>query len=262
MLAIISPAKTLDFESSLATKKFSTPEFVDESTQLIKQLRKLAPQDIASMMSLSDKLAALNHERYANWSPDFDDNARAALLAFKGDVYIGLDATSLSERDFTWAQKHLRILSGLHGLLRPLDRIHPYRLEMGTRLSTRKGKNLYDFWGDKVTLALNEALAEQTPKNQRPVLVNLASNEYFSVIDPKQLEARVINVAFREERDGKYRFLSFFAKKARGSMARYMIDTRAKSLSQLRGFNYDGYRFNETLSDGDEWVFTRPDSRQ
>ena len=171
-------------------------------------------------------------------------------------------AASLSERDFTWAQKHLRILSGLHGLLRPLDRIHPYRLEMGTRLSTRKGKNLYDFWGDKVTLALNEALAEQTPKNQRPVLVNLASNEYFSVIDPKQLEARVINVAFREERDGKYRFLSFFAKKARGSMARYMIDTRAKSLSQLRGFNYDGYRFNETLSDGDEWVFTRPDSRQ
>ena len=204
-------------------------------------------------MGISDNLAELNHRRYAEWEPSFDNDARPAVLAFKGDVYIGLDAHTLSERDFTWAQKHLRILSGLHGLLRPLDRIHPYRLEMGTRLATNKGSNLYDFWGKKVTQALNTELGKQ----KKPILVNLASNEYFNVLQAQEIEARVINVAFKELRKGKYQFLSFFAKKARGSMARYMIDHRVDSLKALRAFDYDGYSYNEELSAGDNWVFTR-----
>ena len=259
MLAVISPAKTLDYESSLTTKKRSTPQFVQESTQLISHLRQLAPPDLSSLMGISANLAEVNHERYANWHPCFDGkDVRPALLAFKGDVYIGLDAPTLGERDFTWAQKHLRILSGLHGLLRPLDTIHPYRLEMGTRLDTPAGTNLYDFWGDKITNALNTALHEQhTGDQKQPILVNLASNEYFAAVKPRDVAARIINVQFKELRDGQYRFLSFFAKKARGSMARYMIDQRVKTLSALKRFDYDGYSYNQDLSQGDEWVFTR-----
>ncbi len=254
MLAIISPAKTLDYESPLPTAKFSLPEFVDESQELIRNLRDLEPPALSKLMKISDNLAELNHRRYAEWQPDFDrDSARPAVLAFKGDVYLGLDAGTLSERDFTWAQKHLRILSGLHGLLKPLDRIRPYRLEMGTSLCTRRGKSLYDFWGDKVTKALNDAIAEQN----QPVLVNLASNEYFNVLQPEQIDARIINVDFREWKNGKYKFLSFFAKRARGSMARYMIDHRVKTLKALKEFDYDGYAYNEAMSDGDNWVFTR-----
>ena len=259
MLAILSPAKTLDFESDLATKKFSEPGFVAESQQLIQQLRQLAPNQIGSLMKISDKLAELNHRRYAEWRPDFSEpQARAAILAFKGDVYLGLDGQSLSERDFNFAQKHLRILSGLHGLLRPLDRIHPYRLEMGTKLSTQQGHNLYEFWGNKVTCALNEALAvEHGRKKGRPVLINLASQEYYKVLHPEKVNARIINVDFREKKDGNYRFLSFFAKKARGTMSRYMIDHRVQSLTALREFDYDGYTLNDELSHGDNWVFTR-----
>ena len=254
MLAIISPAKTLDYESSLATKKFSEPEFVGESSELIKSLRKYEPVQLSSLMGISDNLAELNYRRYLEWAPSFEKSAaRPAVLAFKGDVYIGLEAQTMSERDHTWAQKHVRILSGLHGLLRPLDRIRPYRLEMGTSLCTQRGKNLYEFWGEKVTSALNAAIAEQKQK----VLINLASNEYYKVLEPKSIDARIINVHFREWKNGQYKFLSFFAKKARGLMTRYMIDQRISSLTALKKFDYEGYAFNSALSNGDDWVFTR-----
>ena len=180
-------------------------------------------------------------------------NARPAIFAFKGDVYQGLDAQTLAARDVNFAQKHLRVLSGLHGLLQPLDLIQPYRLEMGTRLTTRRGSNLYQFWGDKITDSINQALAQQTSK----VLVNLASNEYYQVIQPERIEGRILTINFKELRDGKYRFVSFSAKKARGLMARYMIDKRIIRPNQLRQFDVDGYAFNEALSSDDEWIFTR-----
>lgn len=255
MLAILSPAKTLDFESPLVTDQHSIPEFTKESTALIRTLRKLEPFEIGTLMGISDKLASLNHDRYAQWSPSFDDedNARASILAFKGDVYQGLDAPTMNKRDFTWAQKRLRVLSGLHGLLRPLDRIHPYRLEMGTKLHNPKGKDLYQFWGCKVTEALNEALAAQRSK----VLVNLASNEYYKVVQADQIQGRVLTINFKEWRRDAYRFVSFSAKKARGLMARYMIDQRAESAETLQGFDLEGYAFSEELSREDEWIFTR-----
>ncbi len=255
MLAILSPAKTLDFDSPLVTDQFSEPEFTKESTALIRTLRQLEPAEIGSLMGISDKLASLNHDRYAQWSPNFGDtnNARPSILAFKGDVYQGLDAPSMSKRDFTWAQKRIRVLSGLHGLLRPLDRIHPYRLEMGTKLHNPKGNNLYEFWGTKVTDALNEALAEQRSK----VLINLASNEYYKVLQPDQIQGRVLTINFKEWRRDAYRFVSFSAKKARGLMARYMIDQRVESAEALQGFDVEGYEFNAGLSSEDEWIFTR-----
>ena len=255
MLAILSPAKTLDFDSPLTTDQHSAPEFTEESTALIKTLRQLEPSDIGSLMGISDKLAVLNHNRYAHWSAKFDDasGARASLLAFKGDVYLGLDAQTLSKRDFTWAQKRLRVLSGLYGLLRPLDRIHPYRLEMGTALRNTAGKDLYEFWGGKVTQALNEALAEQRSK----VLINLASNEYYKVVQAQNIDGRIVTINFKEWRRDAYRFVSFSAKKARGLMARYMIDQRAERADDLKAFDVEGYAFNEELSSRDEWIFTR-----
>ena len=255
MLAILSPAKTLDFDSPLTTDQHSAPEFAKESTALIKTLRQLEPSDIGSLMGISEKLAALNHDRYAHWSAKFDDasGARASLLAFKGDVYLGLDAQTLSKRDFTWAQKRLRVLSGLYGLLRPLDRIHPYRLEMGTALRNTAGKDLYEFWGGKVTQALNEALAGQRSK----VLINLASNEYYKVVQAQNIDGRIVTINFKEWRRDAYRFVSFSAKKARGLMARYMIDQRAERADDLKAFDVDGYAFNEELSSCDEWIFTR-----
>ncbi len=255
MLAILSPAKTLDFDSPLTTDQHSAPEFTKESTALIKTLRQLEPSDIGSLMGISDKLAVLNHNRYAHWSAKFDDasGARASLLAFKGDVYLGLDAQTLSKRDFTWAQKRLRVLSGLYGLLRPLDRIHPYRLEMGTALRNTAGKDLYEFWGGKVTQALNEALAGQRSK----VLINLASNEYYKVVQAQNIDGRIVTINFKEWRRDAYRFVSFSAKKARGLMARYMIDQRAERADDLKAFDVEGYAFNEELSSRDEWVFTR-----
>ena len=255
MLAILSPAKTLDFDSPLTTDQHSAPEFTKESAALIKTLRQLEPSDIGSLMGISDKLAVLNHNRYAHWSAKFDDasGARASLLAFKGDVYLGLDAQTLSKRDFTWAQKRLRVLSGLYGLLRPLDRIHPYRLEMGTALRNTAGKDLYEFWGGKVTQALNEALAEQRSK----VLINLASNEYYKVVQAQNIDGRIVTINFKEWRRDAYRFVSFSAKKARGLMARYMIDQRAERADDLKAFDVEGYAFNEELSSRDEWIFTR-----
>ena len=255
MLAILSPAKTLDFDSPLTTDQHSAPEFRKESKALIKTLRQLEPSDIGSLMGISDKLATLNHDRYAHWSAKFDDasGARASLLAFKGDVYLGLDAQTLSKRDFTWAQKRLRVLSGLYGLLRPLDRIHPYRLEMGTALRNTAGKDLYEFWGGKVTQALNEALSGQRSK----VLINLASNEYYKVVQAQNIDGRIVTINFKEWRRDAYRFVSFSAKKARGLMARYMIDQRAEKADDLKAFDVEGYAFNEELSSRDEWIFTR-----
>ena len=255
MLAILSPAKTLDFDSPLTTDQHSAPEFTKESKALIKTLRQLEPSDIGSLMGISDKLATLNHDRYAHWSAKFDDasGARASLLAFKGDVYLGLDAQTLSKRDFTWAQKRLRVLSGLYGLLRPLDRIHPYRLEMGTALRNTAGKDLYEFWGGKVTQALNEALSGQRSK----VLINLASNEYYKVVQAQNIDGRIVTINFKEWRRDAYRFVSFSAKKARGLMARYMIDQRAEKADELKAFDVEGYAFNEELSSRDEWIFTR-----
>lgn len=254
MLAILSPAKTLDYQTPLTTKKSSEANFNRESKELITTLRKFAPADIASLMKISDKLAELNHRRYAQWQPQpRDDNARPAMFAFKGDVYQGLDAPSMSARDINFAQKHIRVLSGLYGLLRPLDLMQPYRLEMGTQLATRRGSNLYEFWGNKVTDHINSALAEQSSK----VLVNLASNEYYNVVQPERIDGRILNINFKELRDGKYRFVSFSAKKARGLMARYMVDQRITRASKLRDFDVDGYAFNDTLSDADNWIFTR-----
>jgi uncharacterized protein len=256
MLAILSPAKSLDYESELTTKKISQPQFVDDSSMLIKTLRKYEPVQLASLMKISDNLAELNHRRYLEWAPEFDpEHARPAALAFKGDVYLGLDAATLDARDLNWAQKHLRILSGLHGLLRPLDAIRPYRLEMGTSLCTPRGKNLYEFWGSKVTDALNEALAQQSRK--QPILINLASNEYFKVLDPAAIDARIINIHFKEWKNGQYKFLSFFAKKARGLMARYMIDQRVSTLRALQAFDYEGYTYNPAMSSANDWVFVR-----
>ena len=254
MLAILSPAKTLDYQTPLTTKKSSQADFNRESSELMSTLRKFAPADIASLMKISDKLAELNHRRYAEWRSQADeDNARPALFAFKGDVYQGLDASSMNARDINFAQKHLRVLSGLHGLLRPLDLIQPYRLEMGTRLVTKRGGNLYEFWGTKVTDSINQALTQQSSK----VLINLASNEYYQVIQPERVEGRILNINFKELRDGKYRFVSFSAKKARGLMARYMIDQRITQVSKLQQFDVENYAFNETLSDADNWIFTR-----
>jgi cytoplasmic iron level regulating protein YaaA (DUF328/UPF0246 family) len=254
MLAVISPAKTLDFETPAPTHKHSLPVFLEESKELIGALRQQSPADIAALMKISSKLADLNYQRYAEWKTPFTaNNAKPAMLAFKGDVYIGLDGNSYSERDYSWAQKHLRILSGLHGILKPLDLIQPYRLEMGTRLRNGNGQDLYQFWGDKVTQELNVALAEQT----QPILVNLASNEYFDVLDPSHIDARIITPTFKDLKNGRYKFMSFYAKQARGLMSSYLVKNRVSTLKALKAFDWRGYYYSEDLSRGDEWVFLR-----
>ncbi|MFK7913390.1 MAG: peroxide stress protein YaaA [Pseudomonadales bacterium] len=254
MLAVISPAKSLDFDSPLATRKATQPEFQKDSSQLIKVLRQLGPADLSELMGISAKLADLNYQRYADWQPDFSvANARPAALAFAGDVYNGLKAQQYSERDFNYAQKHLRILSGLHGLLRPLDLIQPYRLEMGTRLTTPRGKDLYGFWGKRVTQALNAALADGGGR----FLINLASQEYFGVLQPDQIDGRVINVQFKDFKNGSYKFMSFYGKQARGLMASYIVQERVTSLKALRAFDWQGYYFSAADSSENDWVFLR-----
>jgi cytoplasmic iron level regulating protein YaaA (DUF328/UPF0246 family) len=254
MLMVISPAKTLDYSSPLACSEYSLPQHLDEAQQLIAQLRELSPQQIAELMSLSDKLAGLNAARYAEWQPDFSpQNARQALLAFRGDVYTGMDADSFTADDFLFAQQHLRILSGLYAVLRPLDLMQPYRLEMGTKLANPRGKNLYEFWGERISGWLNEALAAQGDD----VLINLASNEYFSAVQKKALRARVIETEFRDLKNGQYRIISFYAKKARGLMARYIIRNRLQDPLQLREFDLGGYAFCAASSAPDRLVFLR-----
>lgn len=258
MLAVISPAKRLDFTSEATTAKHSLPAFLKESKQLIQVLRKQSPAEIAQLMGLSTELADLNYQRYGSWHTPFTpDNARQAALAFSGDVYLGLDARTLNDRDWAWAQKHLRILSGLYGLLKPLDLIQPYRLEMGTKLPNPRGEDLYTFWGERLTKALNEAVAEQ----RQPIIVNLASNEYWGAIDTAAVEAKVITPVFKDLKNGRYKFLSFFAKKARGLMARYIIENRVSTLKALKDFDVAGYYFCEAQSRGDNWVFLRDKPR-
>ncbi|QEQ96060.1 peroxide stress protein YaaA [Neptunomonas concharum] len=254
MLTVISPAKTLDYESPVTTKLHSMPRFLEHSAQLINTLEALSVQEVAELMKLSDKLASLNVARYASWQEQFNPNdARQAVLAFKGDVYTGLAAETLSEEQLEYAQQHLRILSGLYGILKPLDLMQPYRLEMGTKLNNAKGKDLYQFWGTRLTESLNEELAS----DNSPVLVNLASNEYFKAIKPKLLNARVITPVFKDWKNGQYKIISFYAKKARGLMSRYIIEEKINAPEALKAFNYEGYQFSETLSEGDTLVFTR-----
>ena len=258
MLAVISPAKRLDFNTAATTAKHSLPAFLKDSKQLIDTLRSKSPAEIARLMKLSSDLADLNYARYGDWRTPFTtDNAKQAALAFSGDVYLGFGAATLSDRDWNWAQKHLRILSGLYGVLKPLDLIQPYRLEMGTRLATRRGEDLYQFWGSTLTCALNEALAESRLR----VLVNLASHEYFEAIDPAAIDGRIITPTFKDLKNGRYKFLSFYAKKARGLMARYIIDHRVSSLKALREFDVAGYYFSESQSRGDSWVYLRDKPR-
>lgn len=254
MLTVISPAKTLDFETPPTTQRFTQPQYLDHSQELITLLRELSPAQISELMHLSDKLAGLNAARFGSWTPDFNlQNAKQALLAFKGDVYTGLDAPSLSEGQLTYAQDHLRMLSGLYGLLRPLDLMQPYRLEMGTKLVNARGKDLYAFWGTQISEWLNQALAEQGDD----LLLNLASNEYFSAVKRSALNARIINADFKDMKNGQYKIISFYAKKARGMMSRFVIEERINDPRHLQGFDVQGYRYNKEQSKADHLVFLR-----
>ena len=255
MLFLLSPAKSLDYDSPLpAGLPHSQPQFIPDAARLIDVLRTRSPQDIASLMSISDALAALNVARYGAWSPRFtQENARQAVMAFNGDVYEGLQAATLSLPDLDWAQQHLAILSGLYGVLRPLDLMQPYRLEMGTRLATGAGANLYQFWGARIAEHLNRQLADDTD----PVVVNLASQEYFKAVDRKALSARVVECVFEDYKGGHYKIISFYAKRARGLMARWAIQQRASTPRQLEGFDLEGYAFHPAASSPERLVFRR-----
>ncbi len=255
MIIVLSPAKTLDFESPLTTEKHTRPRFNKEAARLVDILRGKSDKEIAALMNLSPKLTRLNVQRYRDFSDRADaTNARPALLAFKGDVYQGLEAQQFSARDLNYAQNHLRILSGLYGLLRPLDLMQPYRLEMGTALANDAGPDLYAFWGSRITRELNRDLADQRPK----ALVNLASNEYFGAVREDELDGRVVSPVFKDRsRNGDYRVLSFFAKRARGMMAAWIIRERVDTLKGLRDFAEAGYRYSEAQSEPERPVFLR-----
>jgi hypothetical protein len=252
MLIVISPAKTLDLDTPPTTKLHSTPDFLDRSAQLIDVLRTRSPGQISELMGISDKLAALNVARYATWSTDVSD-ARQAVMSFDGDVYGGLDARTLTPKQLAYTQNHLRILSGLYGLLRPLDLMHPYRLEMGIKLENRAGRDLYTFWGDTITEALN-AQAKETGAT---ALVNLASEEYFKSVRPSVLDVPVITPVFEDYKNGKYNIISFFAKQARGMMARYAAVKGITDPVKLKRFNVDGYAFDKADSTESRYVFRR-----
>lgn len=254
MLLVISPAKSLDYETPSITETHSLPDFIDHSAELIDTLRPLSPAELSSLMDISDALAVLNVTRYATWSPKFSrKNAKQAVLAFNGDVYEGLDAASLSEKQLGYLQSRLRILSGLYGVLRPLDLMQPYRLEMGTSLANSRGRNLYAFWGNLVTDALNSQLAAGGSED----LVNLASEEYFKVVKTRHLNARVIHPVFEDWKNGRYKVISFFAKRARGLMARYAATKGITQADKLKRFNLDGYAYDPSASDDTHWVFRR-----
>ncbi|WP_374245157.1 peroxide stress protein YaaA [Zoogloea sp.] len=258
MIFVLSPAKALDYATPLVTARHTQPDYLDDAAELIDGLRALSHAQVAELMSLSDQLAALNVARYAEWSRPFSpDNARPAVLAFNGDVYDGLDARTLTEAQLDYAQRHLRILSGLYGLLRPLDLMQAYRLEMGTRFKNGRGKDLYAFWGMTQTDALNRLLADEADAGREPVLVNLASEEYFKSVKPAKLKGRLLNVAFEDWKGGRYKIISFYAKRARGLMARYAIAHGVEAVEQLKGFDSDGYAFVPEASDQGHWVFRR-----
>jgi uncharacterized protein len=254
MLFLLSPAKSLDYETPAGDVPHTRPQFVPQSSELIAVLRKQSPRQIAELMHLSDALSTLNVARYEAWTPSFTaKNSKQAVLAFDGDVYGGLDAKTLKPQDLDWAQAHLCILSGLYGVLRPLDRMQPYRLEMGTALKTPRGSNLYQFWGPQIAEHLNTRLqADATP-----VVINLASQEYFKSVDRKALKARVIDCVFEELRNGQYKVISFMAKRARGLMARYAVKHRIATPRKLEGFNLEGYAFDASASKPDRLVFRR-----
>jgi hypothetical protein len=254
MLFLLSPAKSLDYESPLADLPHSLPGFIDQSSELIALLQQRSPQQIAELMDLSDALAGLNAARYEAWRPKFTaGNSRQAVLAFNGDVYEGLDARSLKPAQLEWAQEHLCILSGLYGVLRPMDWMQPYRLEMGTALPNARGKNLYQFWGPRIA----EYLRQRAQSQPQPLIVNLASEEYFKAVDLKTLQLPVVQCVFEEYRAGKYKIISFMAKRARGLMARFAVTQRLTEPEALQGFAAEGYTFAPARSQVDRWVFQR-----
>jgi hypothetical protein len=254
MLFLLSPAKTLDYASPLPALPHTLPAFPEDSARLIQVLRRKSPQQLASLMDISDPLAALNAARYEAWSPKFTErNARQAILAFDGDVYDGLQARQLSPADLDWAQQHLRMLSGLYGVLRPLDWMQPYRLEMGTALKVGEAANLYQYWGSRIAEHLNATLAA----DKTPVVINLASQEYFRAVDRQALKARVIDCVFEEWRPAGWKIISFSAKKARGLMARYAITRRVETPRKLEQFDLEGYAFDPAASQAERLVFRR-----
>ena len=254
MLFLLSPAKSLDYDTPAQVSTHTQPLFTRQSAALIDILKTKSPQDISGLMKLSDALSGLNVARYQAWSKKFTtENSKQSVLAFNGDVYEGLNAKTLKAAQLDWAQAHLCILSGLYGVLRPLDLMQPYRLEMGTALRTEKGSNLYQFWGSQISHYLNERAAAQTT----PVIVNLASEEYFKVVDLTTLKARVVSCVFEDYKNGDYKIISFHAKRARGLMVRYAIENKAASVKKLEGFNAEGYAFEAGLSAPDRLVFRR-----
>lgn len=253
MTIIISPAKTQDFSAHNTTHIFSEPVFLNESLKLVKALKKQSPQEIASLMSVSDKIAELNYDRFKNFKTPFTpDNAKQALLAFKGDVYTDIDIDNYSQEDFEFAQQHLRILSGLYGLLKPLDLIQPYRLEMKIKLGNPRGKDLYEFWGDRITKELNKLMDKPNP-----TLVNLASTEYFKAVNPKLLKGKIITPVFKDQKNGAYKIIAFYAKRARGMMTDFIIKNRIDNVEKIKTFQEAGYEYSEPLSTAQEWVFIR-----
>ena len=255
MIALIAPAKRLDYDSDLSVEDFSVAEHLKESKKLIKELQKKSPEELSSLMGLSENLSVLNFERNMNWQVPKkpSDEVRQAIFAFKGDVYVGLDSETLSKSDIKYAQKNLAILSGLYGLLKPLDLMYPYRLEMGTKMKNENGKNLYEFWGNKITTSIN-ALAK---KNNSKGIINLASVEYFSSVKTENLDLPVYSPVFKDFKNGKYKIISFFAKKARGSMARFVIQNKIKNPADLNKFNLDGYKYSAKDSSEYSPVFLR-----
>ncbi|MCM8535645.1 MAG: peroxide stress protein YaaA [Lentisphaeraceae bacterium] len=254
MLIVISPAKTLDFETKVPVDKTSDFVFESEAQRLVDILSEKSDEDLQALMKLSPKLAKLNEERFKDWSMPFTDSkSRASVFAFKGDVYQGLAAYDLTDKEIDYAQNHLRILSGLYGVLKPLDKMLPYRLEMGTRLENENGTNLYKYWGSKISEKLNEDFSSND------FLVNLASNEYFKAVSLKDLKAKVVTPQFLDEKNGKYKVISFYAKKARGLMARWIIQNKVEKMENLEDFDLEGYSFDDEKSSEFEPVFTRPE---
>lgn len=253
MLMVVSPAKKLDYESKRPTSSYSQPQFLEHSRELIDDLKQLEPHQVSNLMGISQQLGELNAQRYQQWHTPFTpDNARPSVFAFKGDVYDGMAPERFTENELDFAQHHLRILSGLYGVLRPLDLMQPYRLEMGTKFQNARGKDLYAFWKDTISAHLKQELEKDDG-----VLINLASNEYFKAVDHKQLGARIITPQFKDWKNGQYKMISFYAKKARGMMAAYIIRNCLTNPDDVKGFDTGGYAFNEALSSGDNWVFTR-----
>ena len=268
LIYLLSPAKTLDFETEVPFCEGTIPSFLDQSSMLVEKMRQLSVSDLQSMMKISEKLAELNVQRFASWSSDYNDDTikkqtRSAVFAFRGGVYQGLDVDAWNQDDVRASQQNLRILSGLYGVLRPLDLILPYRLEMGTKLQTQRGNNLYQFWGDLLTSSLNEDFKGSSggTSENRDAIVNLASKEYFSAIQPQLLSRQVITPVFKDWKNGKLKVISFYAKKARGRMAAWGIRHRVKTCDELKLFQEDGYQFDASLSDDKNWVFTRAEKK-